>query len=64
MSYSLNSLEGVFIGDYIREYFRSYEGDTGSLDYIAHMITLSFRCPSRSGPRLLGARPGHVGGGS
>ena len=32
MSYSLNSLKGGYIGDYIRDYYRVIKGDTRSLD--------------------------------
>ena len=33
MSYSLNSLKGDSIGDYIGEYVRVLKGDSRSLDY-------------------------------
>ena len=33
MSYSLNSLKGCYIGDYIGNYYRGYKGDARSLDY-------------------------------
>ena len=33
MSYSLNSLKGDYIGDYIWDYYRVIKGDTRSLDY-------------------------------
>ena len=33
MSYSLNSLKESYIGDYMRESYRAYWGDTRSLDY-------------------------------
>ena len=32
MSYSLNSLKGVYMGDYIGDYYRGTKGDTRSLD--------------------------------
>ena len=33
MSYSLNSLKGGYIRDYIGDYYRDIKGDTRSLDY-------------------------------
>ena len=32
MSHNLNSLQGSYIGDYIGEYYRMFNGDTGSSD--------------------------------
>ena len=36
MSYSLNSLTGGYVGDYIGEYYRVIKGDTWSLDHGSH----------------------------
>ena len=36
MSYSLNSLKGGYIGDYIRNYYRLYKGDARSLGQSSH----------------------------
>ena len=33
LSYSLNSLKGCYIGDYMGVYYRVFKGDTRSLDY-------------------------------
>ena len=41
MSYSLNSLKGGYIGDYIGDYYRVIKGDTRSLDYSSY--DLGFR---------------------
>ena len=37
MSYSLNSLKGGYIGDYIEDYYRVIKGDTKSLDYSSYV---------------------------
>ena len=36
MSYSLNSLKGAYIGNYIREYSGAYSGNTRSLDHSSY----------------------------
>ena len=38
MSYSLNSLKGGSIGDYIGDYYKRIMGDTRSLDYSSYRI--------------------------
>ena len=38
MNYSLNSLGGVYIGDYIANYYRVIKGDTRSLDYSSYEL--------------------------
>ena len=38
MSYSLNSLKGGYIGDYIWESYRGLQEDARSLDYSSHHI--------------------------
>ena len=36
MSYSLNSLNGGYLGDYIRIYYVGIKGDTRSFDYSSY----------------------------
>ena len=40
MSYSLNSLRGCYIGDYIWEPYRGLQEDARSLDYSSYHILL------------------------
>ena len=50
MSYSLNTLKGGYIGDYIGHYYRSYQGDARSLDCSSHGlqgVQRNFETPRR-----------------
>ena len=53
MNYSLNSFKGVFIGDYIGNYYRAYLRDTKSLDYGLYIPWRHplFRSSDRTGSR-------------
>ena len=61
MSYSLNSLKGGHLGDYIGDYHRVIQGDTRSLDYSSYIHNLflvralglqrSLLTPSQEGTR-------------
>ena len=42
MSYSLNSLKGGYIGDYIGDYYRVIKGGTRSLEYSSYGTKYGF----------------------
>ena len=47
MNYNLNSLKVGYMGDYVGDYYRAYNGDTWSLDYGSY--ELGRRPPCNSG---------------